>query len=77
MIIVQCPHCEDYIEIEAINCGIFRHGQYQSNGIQLPPHSPKELCDKVYEEKVIYGCGKPFKVYIENDEVKTSICDYI
>ena len=24
--IFKCPHCEEYIIIEKLNCGIFRHG---------------------------------------------------
>ena len=26
MPILLCPHCQEYIIIEKINCGIFRHG---------------------------------------------------
>ena len=33
--ILQCPHCNDFIIIEKINCGIFRHGYIIKNGIQI------------------------------------------
>ena len=77
MMVIKCPHCEEYIEIESINCGIFGHGQYRTNGQQLPPHSPKELCDKVYQENLIYGCGKPFRVHITDNTPDVTICEYI
>lgn len=70
---VTCPHCEDYIEILEINCAIFRHGQFKDTNIQLPPHSPKELCDRVKDLSLIYGCGKPFKIV----DGKAEVCDYI
>lgn len=77
MIVIRCPHCDDFVEIESLNCGIFRHGAYKNNGQQVPPHSSKELCDKIYKEELIYGCGKPFSVSIQDKNVNVSICDYI
>jgi CDP-diacylglycerol--glycerol-3-phosphate 3-phosphatidyltransferase len=44
-IIIQCPHCEDFILIEELNCCIFRHGVLIKTGLQIDPHAPKELCD--------------------------------
>jgi len=31
-IVVSCPHCEDPVLIEKLNCHIFRHGTFISNG---------------------------------------------
>jgi hypothetical protein len=73
--IVQCPHCKDYIEIEKLNCGIFRHGIYISNGMQIPPHASKEICDELFAKGLIYGCGKPFKINANTFEIE--ICEYI
>ncbi len=70
--IVTCPHCKEFVWIEKINCGIFRHGTFH-NGIQIDPHLSKELCDLYVNKKLIYGCGKPFKL-VEQDAVQ---CDYI
>jgi hypothetical protein len=58
---VICPHCKAAVEIAAVNCGIFRHGVYKSNGKQLPPHMPKAKCDALVRAGALYGCGKPFK----------------
>lgn len=71
-IIVNCPHCNDYIIIEQLNCGIFRHAILIDNYIQLNPHSK-------YSEipfNKIYGCGKPFKISIINNVYVVDVCDY-
>jgi hypothetical protein len=75
--IVACPHCNQLIIIEKINCAIFRHGIFKESGKQINPHSTKDLCEYYIREKIIYGCGKPFKVILLNNELKTEICDYI
>jgi hypothetical protein len=38
--------------------------------VPLPPHAPKEECEK-YE---LYGCGKPFRI---NEKEVIEICGYI
>ena len=76
MIIVSCPHCSQLIEIVELNCCIFRCGMYQENGEQLPPHLPKIECDRLAENGLIYGCGKPFLVKLEEEYVAI-VCDYI
>ena len=40
--IITCPHCSDYIIIEKMNCGIFRHGVLIKTGKQIDPHANKE-----------------------------------
>ena len=78
MFIIKCPHCNDYIFIEELNCKIFRHGVLISNGKQIDPHSSKEDCDFFILNKMIYGCGKPFRMILTNeDEFKVEICEYI
>lgn len=78
-IIVKCPHCNETVQINIleINCAIFRHGVYKDTLQPISPHSSKEFCDSLVERDFIYGCGKPFKLLIENNEYKTEICDYI
>jgi hypothetical protein len=68
---IECPHCQQKIWIEEINCGIFRCGVLK-NGKQIPPHASKEECNN-YIKKGIYGCGKPFQII--NNTI--FICDYI
>ncbi len=76
--IVECPHCKQFIIIEKINCGVFRHGTYIYNGEQINPHLSKKICDDLVDKKVIFGCGKPFKItIIENNKYNIEICDYI
>ena len=75
--VITCPHCSDYIIIEKINCGIFRHGVFISNGQQINPHSDKKTCDDYITDKKIYGCGKPYQVIKDGEEYKVTICEYI
>jgi phage FluMu protein Com len=74
--IIKCPHCKEdiFIFIKELNCKIFRHGIYKSNYEQIPPHLDKEKCDKLVEDDLIIGCGKPFKI---NEEKNAINCDYI
>ncbi len=78
-IIVNCPHCNNliYIDKREFKCKIFRHGIYKSNYKQIDPHLNKKECDRLFNEKLIFGCGKPFKLIIDQDEYKLEKCDYI
>ena len=76
--IITCPHCQEYVEILQINCAIFRHGTFKTNGQQMDPHTPKDLCDQYMKDGLIYGCGKPFKLLVrENNILVAEICEYI
>lgn len=75
--ILKCPHCEEYIIIEKLNCGIFRHGVIKTNGKQINPHESKQMCDDLFKKKLIYGCGKPFKIIQNGEKLEIKICDYI
>ena len=78
MFIIKCPHCNDYIFIEELNCKIFRHGVFISNGKQIDAHSSKEECDFFISNNLIYGCGKPFKIIEDNEKnYRSVICEYI
>ena len=66
--VISCPHCKEFIIIEQINCAIFRHGYLKNNQKQIDPHATKELCDYYVRENLIYGCGKPFKLILNNNK---------
>jgi hypothetical protein len=80
-ILVKCPNCLDLIIINKsdFNCKIFRHGVYKINNKQIDPHLNKNECDRLFKEELIYGCGKPFKLLVDEKEEKyaTEKCDYI
>jgi len=77
-IIIQCPHCDYFILIEKLNCCIFRHGVFIKTNKQINSHESKELCDSYVNNKLIYGCGKPYRIIKnEKDEYIAVICDYI
>jgi len=75
--IIQCPHCDKYIIMIKLNCGIFRHGILKIDYKQINPHCPKEQCDNYIKNNLIFGCGKPCRVIMDGTEYKTEICDYI
>lgn len=87
-IYVKCPHCNGLMEIDEINCAIFRHGYNKETGLQIPAHLEKKACDELIKKGLIYGCGKPFKVipnplYSESRTDEANVkwiaekCDYI
>ena len=75
--IVLCPHCNEPIIIEQINCGIFRHGFFIESNQQIEPHSTKTECDFYLQNNMIYGCSKPFKIIMYNNKIKAIKCEYI
>jgi hypothetical protein len=45
--------------------------------IQIPPHSSKEVCKALVKSGAIYGCGKPFVVYVLGNRYVIEACEYI
>ena len=78
---VECPHCDLPILImkKDINCGIFRHGIIIESGKQMDPHTPEHICNFLASRKLIYGCGKPFRLEedCEYQYLMAVKCDYI
>ncbi len=77
---VNCPSCGTTIEVIALNCRIFRCGVYKSNGEQVPPHHPKDECERLFAEGLIYGCGAAFRIreeVAEDGSLISEVCDYI
>ena len=70
-----CPQCGLMIEVkyDQLNCKIFRCGVYKKDGKQIDPHSKKEVCDQIFKDNLIWGCGKPYMF----DGIKVEICGYI
>jgi hypothetical protein len=79
VLFLQCPYCLGTVEVKEteINCSIFRHGIFKHNGEQIPPHSPKQDCDRYIAEDSIYGCGGPFRLVKTNQCWTAEVCDYI
>ena len=75
--LLPCPHCTGSISVEQLNCGIFRHGIFKDSGKQIDPHLNKIECDKLINQNLIHGCGKPFQIIKVNDKYEIKICDYI
>ena len=79
LIYLNCPHCNGLVELseKTLNCRIFRHATYKSNGKQIPPHAKKELCERLKREGKVYGCAGPYKVIENGSGYEAVICDYI
>lgn len=76
--IVVCPHCEKPVLIEKINCGIFRHAVLIATGEQVSPHLNEEGCETLIQNKLVYGCCKPFQIIKTCENVfKIQVCGYI
>jgi hypothetical protein len=81
--VVWCPHCNRPVQIVALNCRIFRCGQFIKDcplgprDGQLPPHASRAVCERAVGEGLIYGCGKPFMVHGQGDQLEAKPCDYI
>jgi hypothetical protein len=74
LLIIECPHCTQSIEILELNCRIFRCGIYKNTGQQINPHLDEISCKQLKKNELIYGCGNPFQI-IENN--KAVVCGYI
>jgi len=74
---IFCPHCKEPVLIEQLNCGIFRHGIIKKTLTQMNPHATIEECKHLFYNELIYGCGKPFKIEKNGNEIKVEICEYI
>ena len=79
--IFKCPYCDLNIQVikTELNCLIFRHGILKKDFTPINPHLSKSECDRLAEEDLIYGCGKPFRLLrnTENEIYKVEICNYI
>jgi hypothetical protein len=74
LLIIECPHCNQFIEILELNCRIFRCGIFKNTNQQINPHLDENSCNELKKNDLIYGCGKPFQIMEDN---KVVICGYI
>ena len=75
VIYLPCPHCEIFVEIDVqeINCGIYRHAFYKS-GQEVDPHETKETLERLIQQDLVYGCGKPFQFDVQTQKLIS--CEY-
>lgn len=77
--VFKCKHCNEEFIVNRndFNCMILRHGVYKSNMNNMNPHAPREECDMLLANNLIFGCGKPLKIIQDGDNFDVIICDYI
>ena len=44
--IINCPHCDNIIIIDKLNCKMFIHAVYKKTGKQINQHMSKNKCKK-------------------------------
>ena len=79
-IFFKCKHCQDFFIVNKndFNCKILRHGVLKSTLQPINPHESKENCDKLFNDNLIYGCGKPLIIIqVNNEDFDVNICGYI
>lgn len=79
MFIFGCPHCGGTVVVNQSEtaCCIFRHAVYKANGSQVNPHASKNECDRLVENNLVNGCGKPFRFVYSQPYNYVEKCDYI
>lgn len=83
--VFSCPHClgSVVVHVSEVNCQIFRHAVLKNSGeqqviAQVNPHAPKEELKYLVENDLVYGCGRPFRMFQENGLWSyVDVCDYI
>lgn len=76
-IYLTCPQCGGTIQVEKLNCGIFRHGFFKKTKKQIPPHATLKQCQEYVKKGLIWGCGKPFQVIKKDNTFIILHCGYI
>ena len=77
--VFNCPQCDLKVQVlsSEMACCIFRHAYFKQNFQQINPHMPKAECDRLQEQGLIYGCGKPFQIFKDPEGFYAKECDYI
>ena len=88
--VFSCPHClgSVVVHVSEVNCQIFRHAVLKNSGqqqqvnaqvnAQVNPHASKEELEYLVENDLVYGCGRPFRMFQENGVWSyVDVCDYI
>ncbi len=76
--IFTCLHCSGCVQVleGELKCHIFRHGTFKDSGKQMDPHAVKAECDRLAAADLIYGCGKPFRVIYDVENLPVAVsCD--
>lgn len=74
-----CKHCNEQFIVNTndFNCKILRHGVIKSTLHPMSPHESKENCDSLFNNNLIYGCGKPLIIVEKDNTYDVEICGYI
>jgi hypothetical protein len=79
-IVFTCKHCNENFIVNKndFNCKILRHGVIKNTLLPINPHESKENCDMLFNNNLIFGCGKPLIIVQKNNnDYDVEICEYI
>lgn len=70
--LVACPHCKGMVEVESLNCGIFRHAIRAKPGEKpvQEPHAKEATLEEWKKKGWLLGCGLPFVIDKKTHQVK-------
>ena len=61
-----------------LNCRIFRHAVFKATLQPIHPHAPREMCEQLVADGLVFGCAAPFQVVTQPDGALTAVsCEYI
>jgi len=77
--VFDCPRCGVLIQVARAetNCRIFRHAVYAGTVDPIPPHTPRDECERLVAGGLVVGCAGPFRLVLEADPPYAEACGYI
>lgn len=69
---INCPYCNQQIEIITYACRIYRHGYYKKTMKQIGQHCKERTVECLLKKDKIYGCGRQFRINGDNTIDKTT-----
>lgn len=77
--VFDCPRCGALVQVarNETNCRIFRHAVYAGTVDPIPPHTPRDECERLVAGALVVGCAGPFRLVLEADPPYAEACGYI
>jgi hypothetical protein len=76
--VFECPTCGNLVQVrrDETNCLIFRHAAFTATLEPIPPHTPRDECERLVAAGLVTGCAAPFRLVL-GDKPYAEVCDYI
>lgn len=70
--IINCPYCDENIEIVSYACRIYIHGYYKTTMKQVGQHLRPITINSLLKNNKVIGCMGQFRINVDNTIDKTS-----